>query len=109
LASAHRWRKITPKDCALFDSASQPPDGRYARKALAASVAGYAMDGFDMLILGFMLPEISAELHLTAAQAGSLVTSRICWSQHSCSQRRKVWNCSKGSVRQTGNPGTCTR
>ena len=27
----------------------------YARKALIASTAGYAMDGFDFLILGFML------------------------------------------------------
>jgi hypothetical protein len=36
-------------------SESKPPSNRYARKALAASVVGYAMDGFDMLILGFML------------------------------------------------------
>jgi MFS family permease len=32
------------------------------------------MDGFDMLILGFMLPAISAGLALTITQAGSLVT-----------------------------------
>ncbi|PYL65158.1 MAG: MFS transporter [Verrucomicrobia bacterium] len=32
------------------------------------------MDGFDMLILGFMLPAISAGLALTSTQAGSLVT-----------------------------------
>ena len=32
------------------------------------------MDGFDMLILGFMLPAISAGLVLTSTQAGSLVT-----------------------------------
>jgi benzoate transport len=32
------------------------------------------MDGFDLLILGFMLSAIAAELHLTKAQAGSLVT-----------------------------------
>jgi len=44
-------------------SESKPPSSRYARKVLAASVVGYAMDGFDMLILGFMLPEISDELH----------------------------------------------
>jgi MFS family permease len=48
--------------------------GRHAFQALAASVAGYAMDGFDLLILGFMLPAIAADLHLTPAQAGSLVT-----------------------------------
>ena len=35
---------------------------------------GYAMDGFDLLILGFMLPAIAADLHLTPTQAGSLVT-----------------------------------
>jgi benzoate transport len=46
----------------------------HALRALAASVLGYAMDGFDLLMLGFMLPAISAELHLSSAQAGSLVT-----------------------------------
>jgi MFS family permease len=45
-----------------------------ARKALFASAIGYAMDGFDLLILGFMLRVISADLHLTPPQAGSLVT-----------------------------------
>src|SRR4030081_777945 len=45
-----------------------------ARKARAAATIGYAMDGFDLLILGFMLRAISADLHLTPAQAGSLVT-----------------------------------
>ena len=46
----------------------------YSRKALAGSVIGYCMDGFDMLILGFMLATISADLALTNSQAGSLVT-----------------------------------
>jgi MFS family permease len=46
----------------------------YAKKALIGSVVGYAMDGFDLLILGFMLSAIAAELHFTRAQAGSLVT-----------------------------------
>lgn len=46
----------------------------YAGRALIASVLGYAMDGFDLLILGFMLPAIAAELHLSSSQAGSLVT-----------------------------------
>ncbi|MCD2511211.1 MFS transporter [Comamonas endophytica] len=32
------------------------------------------MDGFDLLILGFMLSAISADLNLTPGQAGSLVT-----------------------------------
>jgi MFS family permease len=46
----------------------------YGWKALAGSVIGFSMDGFDMLILGFMLAAISATLNLTNAQAGSLVT-----------------------------------
>jgi hypothetical protein len=46
----------------------------YGWKALAGSVIGFSMDGFDMLILGFMLAPISADLGLTSAQAGSLVT-----------------------------------
>jgi hypothetical protein len=46
----------------------------YGWKALAGSVIGYAMDGFDLLILGFMLAAISADLALTSTQAGSLVT-----------------------------------
>ena len=46
----------------------------YGWKALAGSVIGYCMDGFDMLILGFMLAVISADLALTHSQAGSLVT-----------------------------------
>nr|WP_019937795.1 MFS transporter [Bordetella sp. FB-8] len=47
---------------------------RYGWKTLAGSAIGYAMDGFDLLILGFMLSLISADLHLTGGQAGSLVT-----------------------------------
>src|SRR5262250_286970 len=46
----------------------------YGWKALAGSVIGYSMDGFDMLILGFMLADISTDLVLTSTQAGSLVT-----------------------------------
>jgi MFS family permease len=46
----------------------------YAGRALLAAVLGYAMDGFDLLILGFMLPVIAADLHLSSTQAGALVT-----------------------------------
>jgi MFS family permease len=55
---------------------SRPPEqvGAYAWKALAGSAIGYAMDGFDLLILGFMLPAITAALHLSSQQAGALVT-----------------------------------
>ena len=38
------------------------------------SAVGYAMDGFDLLILGFMLSAISKDLNLTPGRAGSLVT-----------------------------------
>jgi benzoate transport len=54
------------------DSPAAPT--RHALRALLASVLGYAMDGFDLLILGFMLPAIAADLHLTPAQSGALVT-----------------------------------
>lgn len=43
-------------------------------KAMLAAISGYAMDGFDLLILGFMLPAISVSLVLDPSQAGSLVT-----------------------------------
>jgi MFS family permease len=43
-------------------------------KALAGSVLGFAMEGFDLLILGFMLTAISADLGLTSTQAGALVS-----------------------------------
>lgn len=46
----------------------------YGWKALLGSAIGYAMDGFDLLILGFMLSAISTDLKLTPAQAGSLIT-----------------------------------
>src|SRR5271163_1853974 len=48
-----------------------------AWKALAGSALGYAMDGFDLLILGFMLASISTDLDLTPAQAASLVTATL--------------------------------
>jgi benzoate transport len=53
--------------------AAGAPSG-YAARALVASALGYAMDGFDLLMLGFMLPAIGADLHLGPAQAGALVT-----------------------------------
>ena len=49
------------------------PD-RVAFKALAASVIGYAVDGFDFFILGFILRAISADLGFSPLEAGSLVT-----------------------------------
>lgn len=53
---------------------SQPKQSATPGKAMLAAVSGYAMDGFDLLILGFMLPAISASLLLNPSEAGSLVT-----------------------------------
>ncbi|RAI44632.1 MFS transporter [Rhodoplanes roseus] len=60
---------------AAAPAAAQPGEvDQYARKALVASTVGYAMDGFDLMILSFMLPAVIAGLHLTGSEAGSLVT-----------------------------------
>jgi len=48
-----------------------------ARKAIWGAAIGYAMDGFDLLILGFMLRAISGSLGLTQPQAASLVTATL--------------------------------
>jgi MFS family permease len=64
---------MSSTQAANVTAADARPDGA-AGKALLASAVGYAMDGFDLLILGFMLQPISAELHLTKPEAGSLVT-----------------------------------
>jgi len=50
---------------------------RNAWKALAGSALGYAMDGFDLLILGFMLRTIAGDLGLSPAQSASLVTATL--------------------------------
>jgi MFS family permease len=63
---------MTTADYSVSDSV-----GSAARKALWGSALGYAMDGFDLLILGFMLKAISADLHLNTAQAASLVTATL--------------------------------
>lgn len=49
-------------------------DNTYAKKAVFASAVGYALDGFDLLILGFILAAISTSLGLTTTEAGSIVT-----------------------------------
>jgi len=48
--------------------------GRREKKALLAATAGYAMDGFDLLVLGFMLEPISTEFGLDRSQAAALFT-----------------------------------
>ncbi|WP_156390002.1 MFS transporter [Rhizobium sp. Root491] len=51
-------------------------DGK-AKKAMLGAAIGYAMDGFDLLILGFMLKAISSDLSLSQGQAASLVTATL--------------------------------
>jgi MFS family permease len=58
-------------EIAASDAASA---GSYGRKALAASAVGYAMDGFDFLILGFMMSAIARDLGLSATAGASLAT-----------------------------------
>ena len=58
------------------ETSVERPDG-YAVKALIGSAMGYAMDGFDLLILAFLLGAIRADLGLTLAEAASLATSTL--------------------------------
>ena len=55
---------ITTFDAASDDAGPTTVDSA-AWKALWGSALGYAMDGFDLLILGFMLRVISADLGLS--------------------------------------------
>src|SRR5580693_137611 len=56
------------------ESIADAPADDYARKALIASNVGYAMDGFDLIVLSFMLPAVSTALNLSKSEAGSLIT-----------------------------------
>ncbi len=54
---------------------------QYARNALTASALGYGMDGFDLLILSFLLPAITfSGVALSAAEGTSLVTITLAGS-----------------------------
>ncbi len=64
-------------DAAADEAAGPQTVDRAAWKALIGSALGYAMDGFDLLILGFMLRLISADLHLTPPEGASLVTGTL--------------------------------
>ncbi|WP_287497734.1 MFS transporter [Pandoraea sp. CB10b_02] len=66
--------KLNTPSAQRANTASADTVTPYAWKALAGSAIGYAMDGFDLLILGFMLPAITAGLQLSPGQAGALVT-----------------------------------
>ncbi|MGV2068782.1 MFS transporter [Agrobacterium sp. 22-226-1] len=66
-------------DTAYREEVSLSPsevDGK-AKKAMLGAAIGYAMDGFDLLILGFMLKAISSDLSLSPGQAASLVTATL--------------------------------
>jgi len=65
----------TPQEMSatVADTKNAKPD-KYAWKALWASSVGYAMDGFDLLILGFALAAITATFSLSPGEAGSLAT-----------------------------------
>jgi len=61
----------------LADTSGPTTVDRDAIKALIGSALGYAMDGFDLLILGFMLKMISTDLSLSPAEGASLVTATL--------------------------------
>src|SRR5690348_14640545 len=60
-----------------IDAAIESSARRSRRNAILGSAIGYATDGFDLLILGFMLWPISADLGLSQAQGASLVTATL--------------------------------
>ena len=59
------------------DAALESDTRRARRNAIWGSAIGYATDGFDLLILGFMLRPIAADLGLSQAQGASLVTATL--------------------------------
>jgi len=63
-------------DRAAPGTASQEVDAK-AYKALWGSAIGFAIDGFDLMILSFMLRAISGDLGLSQAQGASLITATL--------------------------------
>jgi len=60
----------------LTGTGSQEVDAK-AYKALWGSAIGFAIDGFDLMILSFMLRAISGDLGLSRAQGASLITATL--------------------------------
>jgi MFS family permease len=63
-----------PGSRTVHPALTPPTVDAYARKALVAACLGYAVDGFDLLILSFILVPLSATLQLNPPEAGSLIT-----------------------------------
>lgn len=55
---------------------SDRPSGK-AKLALWASAVGYGVEGFDLLLLVFLLAPISVSFHLTPAKAAALMTATL--------------------------------
>jgi benzoate transport len=60
----------------LAGTAPQEVDAK-AYKALWGSAIGFAIDGFDLMILSFMLRAISGDLGLSKVQGASLITATL--------------------------------
>ena len=56
---------------------SETRPSKYGIKAVIGAAVGYAMDGFDLLIIGFALTAITATFHLSDTQAGALSTATL--------------------------------
>src|SRR5262249_40458514 len=63
-----------PQSATVHPAVTPSEVDAYARRALVASCVGYAVDGFDLLILSFILVPLSAALQLSPPEAGSLIT-----------------------------------
>jgi benzoate transport len=61
-------------EAAGAESADNQRVSGYGRKAVFAATLGYAMDGFDLQIIGFALPAITLSLALSTTEAGALAT-----------------------------------
>jgi MFS family permease len=61
-----------------IDTIAIETDSRRSRRTtIWGSAIGYATDGFDLLLLGFLMRPIAADLGLSQAQAASLVTATL--------------------------------
>ena len=57
--------------------ASRQRPTKYGIRAVVGAAVGYAMDGFDLLIIGFALTAITATFGLSDTQAGALSTCTL--------------------------------